>query len=187
LRIRDARVSTPCVIPSAAEGPRIFLGMMSSERAELTPSQQMCRAQHSVCARAANVKIVKAVAIVFSVAIGAWLLVLNARAQQPTPLPHVQLAIPVAPPRGWDAKMWANVRARCQGIADRIAAHLAINREEMMEGRGICMDYVPSPPAATQQVPQPQPTFGGAPRPTPVPLVGPQSLAPYGNFRIGPS
>ena len=39
------------------------------------------------------------------------------------------------------------------------------------------MDYVPSPPAATQQVPQPQPTFGGGPRPTPVPPSNPQSSA----------
>ena len=106
-----------------------------------------------------DMKLTKVAAIVLFLAMGAALIGLRANAQQPTPLPHVQLAMPVAPPRGWDAKMWADVRARCQGIADRAAAHLPRNYQEMMDAKGICMDYVPSPPPATHGAAQPDSRF----------------------------
>jgi len=44
-------------------------------------------------------------------------------ATPPTPLPHVQLAIPVTPPPGWVPKQWTDLRAHCQEIADKAAAH----------------------------------------------------------------
>ena len=48
--------------------------------------------------------LVKTAAIVFVLAIGAALVVLSASAQQPTPLPHVHIAVPVTPPPGWVPK-----------------------------------------------------------------------------------
>jgi len=119
----------------------------------------------------------KTLAISFFVAIGIAHVVLSAGAEQPTPLPHVQIGMPVTPPRGWNPKMWADIRAHCQGIADRAAAHLPATRQEILDGKGICMTGAPRPPSATQQVPQSQPTFGDGHRPTPVPPSNPQSSA----------
>ena len=70
-------------------------------------------------------KIVKTIAIVILVGVVAALVAASAWAQQPTPLPHVQMAIPVTPPPGWDPKQWAGMRARCQWLADRAAAHVS--------------------------------------------------------------
>ena len=78
------------------------------------------------------------------------MLVLNASAQQSTPLLHVQLGMPVTPPRGWDPKMWADLRAHCQGIADRSAAGMPYaSRQEMEDGKSVCMTGVPWPTPAT--------------------------------------
>jgi hypothetical protein len=127
-------------------------------------------------------KVAKAIAVVTLVALGAAL-TKNAGAQQPTPLPHVQIGMPVTPPPGWDTKMWANLRAHCQGIADRAAAGMPYSRwQDMEDGKSVCMTGIPIPTSAEHQPPQPQPTFGGGPRPTPVPPVGKQSSALYGKF-----
>jgi hypothetical protein len=75
------------------------------------------------------------------------LLVLSASAQQSTPLPHVQLAIPVTPPPGWVPKQWADLRAHCQEMADEAAANRPWTRaqwslREVCESAGV----VPPPP-----------------------------------------
>lgn len=77
-----------------------------------------------------NVNIVKAKPIVIVVALVAALMGTKANAQQPTPLPHVHIAIPVTPPPGWVPKQWADFRARCQEIADKTAAHRPFTRDD---------------------------------------------------------
>lgn len=105
-----------------------------------------------------NMKLLKATAIAFFLAMAAALVVLSAGAQQPTPLPHVKMAIPVAPPRGWDPKVWANLRAHCQSIADKAAAHIPYASWQEMQDGSMCMDLGPLPESARHEPAQPQAT-----------------------------
>src|SRR5277367_6060055 len=104
---------------------------------------------------------VKAVLIVIVLTIGAALVVLSAGAQQPAPLPHVNTAIPVTPPPGWDAKQWANLRARCQEIADKAAAHRPFARGDWSTA-GVCGSLVEPPPPPNGD---PSPISSGATAP----------------------
>lgn len=90
-------------------------------------------------------KLVKATEIVFFLATGAALIVLSANAQQPTPLPHVQIAIPTTPPAGWVPKQWSDFRARCQQIADKTAAHVAYTRGDWQMS-SLCASAATEPP-----------------------------------------
>ena len=101
------------------------------------------------------------------------LVVLSAKAQQPTPLPHVRMTIPLAPPRGWDAKQWASLRARCQSLADRAAARIPYANRQEMEDAEMCMELAPLPASATREPAYLQATLGGSPRPTPAALLNP--------------
>ena len=89
--------------------------------------------------------LLKVLAIAFFLAIAAALVVLRASAQQPTSLPHVNTAIPVTPPPGWDAKQWANLRTRCQEIADKAAAHRPFARGDWSTA-GVCGSLGVEPP-----------------------------------------
>jgi hypothetical protein len=79
--------------------------------------------------------------------------VLSASAQQATPLPHVQMAIPVAPPPGWGAAQWASLRAHCQSLADRAAARMPYATWQEMEDAKMCMELAPyrRPPPASHR------------------------------------
>ena len=68
--------------------------------------------------------LVKAIAIVFIVAIGAALMVVSVGAQSPSAVPTTSASvtanapnpISVNPPSGWDPKMWAANRQECQRL-----------------------------------------------------------------------
>jgi hypothetical protein len=101
-------------------------------------------------------KLVKATAIVFFLTTGVALIVLSASAQQPTPLPHVPITIPVTPPGGWGAEQWARLRARCQSLADRAAARIPFANRQEMEDAEMCMRLAPLPASATREPSYPQ-------------------------------
>lgn len=112
---------------------------------------------------------------------GAPLMVQSARAQQPTPLPHVPLAIPVTPPPGWVPKQWAELRARCQERADELAAHRSIPQVDWSL-REVCgsLGVIPPPPPAGYP---PKSSFSGSsrvqsPLPTPATSPSPPGLSP---------
>jgi len=97
---------------------------------------------------------VKTTATVLVLAIGAALVVLSASAEQPTPLPHVQIGIPATPPPGWVPKQWADLRARCQEIADKAAAHRPFTRGDWSTA-GVCGSLGVQPPPPPNGLPSP--------------------------------
>jgi hypothetical protein len=86
------------------------------------------------------------------------LLVLSARAQQLTPLPHVRITIPVNPPPGWVPKQWADLRAHCQEIADDAAADRPIPRSEWSLTE-VCGSLGTTPPPPPKGYPPPPASF----------------------------
>jgi hypothetical protein len=110
-------------------------------------------------------RLAKAMAIFFFLAMEAALVVLSASAQQPTPLPHVQIVIPTTPPAGWSPKQWSDFRARCQEVADKTAAHVAYTRDDW----GVvplCASAATEPPPPIAYPPD-FPSGASAPRGTP--------------------
>ncbi len=97
-------------------------------------------------------------------------------ATPPTPLPHVHMGIPVTPPPGWMPKQWADLRARCQDIADKAAAHRPFTRGDWSTA-GICgsLGVQPPPPNGS-----PSPILSGvsAPMVTPEPSPSPAGSNP---------
>jgi len=79
-----------------------------------------------------------------------WAQALSQPAASATPLPHVPIAIPVNPPKGWDAKTWNRLRQQCQEIADKSSAGVAMTRAEYQAAQS-CMTMVPYPPSATRE------------------------------------
>ena len=90
----------------------------------------------------------------------------------PTPLPHVKIGIPVKAPPAWDPKQWAAIRAHCQSIADRSAAHIAIGPREtsMVQTCG----SLSSPPEIAEPSNTPN-NAAVAPMSLPTPVATPQS------------
>ncbi len=126
---------------------------------------------------------VKATAIVLILAVCAALFVLSASAQQPTPLPHVPIAIPVTPPPGWVPKQWADLRARCQEIADYSTAHRPIPTSEwhLIE---VCHSLSVVPPPPPNGYP---PLFSsGASAPMPTPVASPSPAGPGPESALDP-
>ena len=57
---------------------------------------------------------------------------------------HVPITIPKEAPPGWDQTMWANLRQRCQEIADETVAHVPLSDGEMST-RQTCFAARPHP------------------------------------------
>ncbi len=87
-------------------------------------------------------------------------------ATPPTPLPHVQMGIPVTPPPGWVPKQWADLRARCQEIADKAAAHRPFTRGDWSTA-GVCGSLGVQPPPPPNGYPSPISSGVSAPIVTP--------------------
>ncbi len=121
---------------------------------------------------------VKAIVIVIVLTMGAALVVLSAGAQQPTPLPHEHIAIPVTPPPGWVPKQWADLRTRCQEIADKAAAHQSFSRNDWTTAP-ICSSLATQPPPPPNGYPpNGYPSGAGAPMITPEATPSPAASDP---------
>ncbi len=119
----------------------------------------------------------KATAIVIVVALVVALVGASASAQQPTPLPHVQIGIPVTPPPGWMPKQWADLRAHCQEIADKAAAHQPLAPDEWHVAP-ICGSLGPQPTPPPGSYPLPVSSGASAPMVTPEPSPSPAGSDP---------
>lgn len=113
-----------------------------------------------------GMKLAKLAAIALLLVMGAALLVLSAGAQQPTLLPHVPIAVPMTPPAGWSPKQWSDFRARCQGVADKTAAHMAYTRDDWGVAPLCASAATEPPPPDVSPLPS---SSGVAPRGTPAP------------------
>jgi hypothetical protein len=118
----------------------------------------------------------------------------SARAQQasptptPRPLVHVRNLKPITPPRGWDPKQWATLRAECQEIFDKGHAGIPLSLREH-QAVDACSDMIPWRASVTRE-PSRQPTspLPAVEIPTPAPTPGSESSlgTSPGQTPIGP-
>jgi len=102
-----------------------------------------------------------------------WAQVAPQSAASATPLPHVPILIPIAPPKGWDARAWARQRAECQAVVDKGHAGIPLTQGEFRELE-VCETVQPYPSSATHEPPSSSPPEGHA-VPLPTATVQPES------------
>ena len=89
----------------------------------------------------------------------------------PTPLPDVPIALPSQAPSGWTQRTWDETRARCQELADKVAAHpyAPPSSQDISTGQ-VCRSLSWGLRQSTEPAEEsPQPQFHNSPLPTPAP------------------
>ena len=119
--------------------------MPSPNRPELTPSQQKRHDQHGVCKQATKMNVVRSIAIVIVVAIGAALMVASVGAQSPSAAPTAKIArfiVSEKPPQYWTAEGgtqagWMALRQRCADIGAELTRRQSMSDKQLGASPGL--------------------------------------------------
>src|SRR5258708_13117642 len=153
----------------------------------LTRRRQNVSRTTIICKQATNMNVVRSIAIVIIVAVGAALIAANVRARSPAALPTTSAAvgIPEKAPPGWDQAAWTAIRENCERNLLEMArrARLTAAQRSLLpplnfsHGDMMLCAHLSVRPQTSLQPSTAAPQGGVAPTPTPTPLPRPQSMA----------